>query len=114
MKAFPKYYTFDVFKHVRAYLKAIRGCYRALKSRGCLLWSVPMGRRRHENTIRATIDDGSINHLREPKYHGNPVKQKRDFVFLPLWLAGATRCLRPGFLRCVRYVILVQGVLISR
>ena len=74
--------SFDVFEHVPAYLDAFRECYRVLKPGGCLLWSVPMARRRQENTIRATLnDDGSINHILEPEYHGNPVNKDGILCF---------------------------------
>lgn len=74
--------SFDVFEHVPAYLDAFKECYRALKSGGCLLWSVPMARRRQDNIIRATLnDDGSINHILEPEYHGNPIKNEGILCF---------------------------------
>jgi len=74
--------SFDVFEHIPAYLDAFRECYRALNPGGCLLWSVPMARRRHENKVRATLnDDGSINHILEPEYHGNPIKKQGILCF---------------------------------
>jgi hypothetical protein len=36
--------SFDVFEHVPDYLAGFAECYRTLKPRGCLLWSVPMAR----------------------------------------------------------------------
>ncbi len=53
--------SFDVFEHIPAYLDAFRECYRALKPGGCLLWSVPMARRRHENKVRATLNDTAVS-----------------------------------------------------
>jgi SAM-dependent methyltransferase len=74
--------SFDVFEHIPAYLDAFRECYRTLKPGGCLLWSVPMARRKHENTVRATLNaDGSINHILEPEYHGNPIKKEGILCF---------------------------------
>jgi SAM-dependent methyltransferase len=74
--------SFDVFEHVPAYLDAFKECYRVLKPGGCLLWSVPMARRKQENVVRATLnEDGSINHILEPEYHGNPVKKEGILCF---------------------------------
>jgi SAM-dependent methyltransferase len=74
--------SFDVFEHVPNYLSAFRECYRTLKPGGCLLWSVPMARRKHNNIVRAEInDDGTISHLLEPEYHGDPVKKQGILCF---------------------------------
>jgi SAM-dependent methyltransferase len=74
--------SFDVFEHVPNYLSAFRECYRTLKPGGCLLWSVPMARRKHNNIVRAVIDDdGNISHLLEPEYHGDPVKKQGILCF---------------------------------
>ncbi len=74
--------SFDVFEHVPNYLLAFKECFRTLRDEGTLLWSVPMARRQHENIIRATLnDDGTVNHLMGPEYHGDPVNREGILCF---------------------------------
>jgi SAM-dependent methyltransferase len=74
--------SFDVFEHVPSYLLAFKECYRTLREGGTLMWSVPMARKKHENIVRATLnDDGTVNHLLEPEYHGDSVKREGILCF---------------------------------
>jgi hypothetical protein len=66
--------SFDVLEHVPGPVRAIHEFYRVLKPGGSLLFTVPFSFHRQDHLIRAVLsDDGSIKHLEEPEYHGNPV-----------------------------------------
>jgi SAM-dependent methyltransferase len=73
--------SLDCFEHFPAYQRAFEECRRVLKPAGKMLWSVPFTHRR-ENTARARIaDDGTIEHLLEPMYHGDPVSKEGCLCF---------------------------------
>lgn len=79
--AFDCVVSLDCFEHFTDYCRAFRECRRVLKPGGRMLWSVPFSRLR-ENTCRARITaDGSVEHLLEPIYHGDPVNQKGCLCF---------------------------------
>ena len=64
---------FDVLEHVPDFRKALSEFHRVLARGGQLLISVPFSFR-NETLIRAVVrDDGSIEHLVEPCYHGDPL-----------------------------------------
>lgn len=66
--------SFDVLEHVTDEMVAFRECYRCLKRGGLLFFSVPFAYDRDEKVIRAKVlSNGSIEHLMEPEYHGNPL-----------------------------------------
>jgi SAM-dependent methyltransferase len=66
--------SFDCFEHIPDYLAVFRECFRILNSGGGLLWSVPFDRDADSNLVRATVEqDGTVTHLHEPEYHGDPV-----------------------------------------
>ena len=75
---------FDVLEHVPDYQQALREFCRILAAGGQLVLSVPFNFR-HATQIRAVQDDhGTITHLMEPCYHGDPlssggVLSYRDF-----------------------------------
>jgi hypothetical protein len=65
--------SFDCFEHIPDYKAAFKECLRVLKPKGKIIWSVPFDRNRYETLVRAKVNaDGSIKHLTEPEYHGNP------------------------------------------
>lgn len=71
--------SFECFEHIPRYLNAFAECCRILKPQGKMLWSVPFIRNNEKNTVRAQINpDGSIKHLLEPEYHGDPLSKKDD------------------------------------
>ncbi|WP_071592239.1 glycosyltransferase [Pseudanabaena sp. PCC 6802] len=64
----------DILEHVPSYNKAYAEVYRVLKPGGYLFLTVPFDSNRQEHLIRATVNqDGSINHIEPPEYHGNPL-----------------------------------------
>jgi len=66
--------SFDVLEHVPDYQKALRECYRCLKPRGVLYFSVPFLRHSNEHLVRAHVDEsGKIIHFLSPEYHGDPL-----------------------------------------
>lgn len=68
--------TFDCFEHIPNYSKALHECYRVLTPGGNLLFSVPFYFNSKINITRAKLSpEGSIVHIMEPEYHGNPVNK---------------------------------------
>lgn len=65
---------FDVLEHVPDYRSAIAEMARVLKPGGSLVLTAPFLLEERETLVRARLeDDGSITHLLEPEYHGDPV-----------------------------------------
>ncbi|HVU16370.1 MAG TPA: class I SAM-dependent methyltransferase [Candidatus Didemnitutus sp.] len=74
--------TFECLEHIPDYRAALRECRRILKSGGKLLFSVPFAASQQEHVIRARLrPDGSIEHLLEPEYHGDPRQQAGCLCF---------------------------------
>ena len=66
--------SFDVFEHIYDYKKAFAEAFRVLKNGGSLLFTVPFDRNSELNITRANLkNDGSIEHLLAPEYHGDPM-----------------------------------------
>ncbi len=65
--------SFEVLEHVPDYRAALRETFRVLKPGGALLMSVPFLIGVEQTLIRARItEDGSLEHIEEPEYHGDP------------------------------------------
>ncbi|WP_431211973.1 class I SAM-dependent methyltransferase [Puia sp. P3] len=80
--SFEYYLSFECFEHIPEYSKAVTEAYRILKPGGTFLGSFPFDRNRYENLIRAKIGpDGSVIHLMEPEYHGDPVNEQGILCF---------------------------------
>jgi SAM-dependent methyltransferase len=73
--------SLEVLEHIPDFRKAISECARVLKPGGKLLLSVPFhAGPRH--TLRARMsDDGTIEHLRPPEYHGDPLDRQGCLCF---------------------------------
>src|SRR5579884_1436395 len=66
--------SFDVLEHVPEYKIAIYEMARVLKPGGHLIMTTPTFVDARENAVRAIIDDeGKLQHLLPPEYHGNPL-----------------------------------------
>jgi len=71
----------DVFEHVPNPAKAYSECARVLKAGGVLLATIPFHSNSDESIIRARIENGQLQHILPPAYHGNPVSAEGSLVF---------------------------------
>jgi SAM-dependent methyltransferase len=73
--------TQDVLEHVFHPDRAIQEIMRVLKPGGVHLFTTPKARNVQETQHRARQEeDGSVTHLYDPEYHGNPVGDGRALV----------------------------------
>jgi len=67
--------SFDVLEHVPDTTASISEFMRCLKPGGFALISAPFASNNYDTIVRAKLrSDGSVEHLLEPEYHGNPTK----------------------------------------
>jgi SAM-dependent methyltransferase len=72
--------SFDVLEHVPDYKIAFKECLRCLEPGGVLLFSVPFNSA--TTLMRARIgEDGKVEHLQPPEYHGDPLKDAGCLCF---------------------------------
>ena len=75
------YLTFECLEHIPDYYKTFTEACRILKENGKLFFTVPFSPGSYENIIRATVAaDGTINHILEPEYHGDPVHSSEGIL----------------------------------
>lgn len=73
--------TLDVMEHVNSPDVVVREVARTLKPGGSFLFTVPTYKNRVDSERRALYhSDGTIEHLAEPEYHGNPVSDQGSLV----------------------------------
>jgi SAM-dependent methyltransferase len=77
---FDIFITQDVFEHIHNPDKAICEIMRVLKPGGAHVFTAPKHKQIRNSYPRNTIYDGQIIHLKEEKYHGNPVGDGRALV----------------------------------
>lgn len=74
--------TYDVLEHIPNYKEALSEICRILKPGGNLMISVPFNQSSADNIVRARLNaDGTVEHLLEPEYHGNPIKNDGCLCF---------------------------------
>jgi SAM-dependent methyltransferase len=71
----------DVFEHVPNPAKAFAECARVLKPGGVMLATIPFHRANDYSAVRARLDNGQVEHILSPAYHGNPVSADGSLVF---------------------------------
>ena len=73
--------TLDVMEHVNQPDRVLREVGRTLKPGGAYLFTVPTYKDRVASQRRAHYrGDGSVEHMAEPEYHGNPVSEAGSLV----------------------------------
>jgi SAM-dependent methyltransferase len=79
--AFDLTITLDVMEHVNQPDTVLREVRRTLKTGGAYLFTVPTYKQRVASERRAHYKpDGSVEHMAEPEYHGNPVDDAGSLV----------------------------------
>lgn len=95
----------DVFEHVPDFRAAIAECFRVLKPGGVLLVTVPFRVDRQENLVRARVrDDGEIEHLMTPEYHGDPLDPEGCLAFYHFGWELLDRLRDAGFAEAETYL----------
>jgi len=75
--SFDLYISNDVFEHVFDFEKAFMESFRVLKRHGKMIFHVPFHLDQEVTRIRAVrSQNGKVNHLHEPVYHGNPLSNE--------------------------------------
>ena len=77
---FDLFVTQDVFEHVFRPDEALREIMRVVKPGGAHVFTAPKHKGLRQTTQRAELRDGTIVHLLEPQYHGNPIGDGRSLV----------------------------------
>ncbi|MDC1287781.1 class I SAM-dependent methyltransferase, partial [Gammaproteobacteria bacterium] len=71
----------DVFEHVPNPAIAFAECARVLKVGGLLLATIPFHSDRDLSEVRARLNNGQVDHILPPVYHGNPISADGSLVF---------------------------------
>jgi hypothetical protein len=79
--AFSRVISLDCFEHFPDHERAFAECRRVLGPGGGMLWSVPFSWLEATATRARLRDDGTIEHLLEPIYHGDPVRKQGCLCF---------------------------------
>lgn len=74
--------SFDVLEHVPDYKKALSELFRILRPGGSLVMTAPFRIGSKETLVRARAkEDGTIEHLLPPEYHGDPLSAEGVLCF---------------------------------
>lgn len=71
----------DVFEHVPDPAKAFGECARVLKPGGLMLATIPFNSDADVSACRARLNNGRVEHILPPVFHGNPVSEEGALVF---------------------------------
>lgn len=72
----------DVWEHIPSIEKALQEAHRILKSNGLIIFTMPLYDHCEKSKIRAVIkNDGTLEHIHSPDYHGNPLSKEGALVF---------------------------------
>ena len=73
--------TQDVLEHIFDPAATFKEIARTLRSGGMHIFTVPLVNKERPTEVCAKLGaDGTVEHLREPEYHGNPVSDKGSLV----------------------------------
>ena len=74
--------SFEVLEHIPDFVSSLVEMARVLKPGGHLVWTAPFLPGQYENLRRAEmLPDGTINHIEEPEYHGDPIQKQGILCF---------------------------------
>jgi len=71
----------DVLEHVSDYQKAFHEVLRVLKPHGKLVFTIPFHYQNESTTLRAKIENRQTIFIKDPVYHGDPIRKKGSLVF---------------------------------
>ena len=71
----------EVFEHVPNPAKAFAECARALKVGGVMLATIPFHSENDLSVIRAKLNNGQVENMLPPAFHGNPISADGSLVF---------------------------------
>ena len=90
--------SFDVLEHVPDYRRALAEVFRCLRPEGTLILSVPFDLTAEETLVRARLgNDGTIEHLLAPEYHGDPMSSDGALCFYHFGWSLLTELRRAGW-----------------
>lgn len=76
----------DIFEHVPDIDRCLGEIARVLRPGGRLVSTFPFNIGGRGSVVKARLSNGTVEHLAEPEYHGNPVDPKGSLVFeIPGW-----------------------------
>jgi len=87
----------DVFEHVPDLIRGLGECARVLRPGGRLSFTIPFHYRADSTVRRARINNGVVEHLADPVYHGNPVSEDGSLVFHDIGWDVLDICRTAGF-----------------